>query len=118
MRPHRILASFKGSQTGIDSHEFEAGTVAILSESLAKAAIEVGLAKPYVEPPKAETKRQAAEIEPRELAEGETLEEGEIPEGGTAEAGEPVNPADLRETKVVKPAETKPAKATAKKAKP
>ncbi len=119
MKPYRILKRFSGNQTGYgETQYFEAGTVAQLSDSLAKTAIEAGLAEPYVEPLLAESESQATEIEPRELAEGETLQEGEIPEGGTAEAGEPVNPADLRETKVVNPAETKPAKAAAKKAKP
>lgn len=43
------------------------------------------------------------EVQPRELAEGEMLEEGELPDGSTA------HPADDRETKVTGPEETKPA---------
>lgn len=39
MNPYRILVTFNGSQTGLDCHEFVAGTTAMLSDDLAAVAL-------------------------------------------------------------------------------
>ncbi len=49
MKPHRILKSFKGSQTGHDHHEFTAGTEAHLSHDLAAIVVKAGWAEPVGE---------------------------------------------------------------------
>lgn len=49
MKPHRILKSFKGSQTGNDTHNFEAGKIAHLSDSLAAIVVKAGWAEEYIE---------------------------------------------------------------------
>lgn len=118
MKQYLILQSFTGSQNGIDSENFVAGTTRNLSNSLVQAL--GGTASGYVkeaEVAAAEIAKAPAaladavkgaiaetEIQPRELAEGEMLEEGDLPEGAT------VKLAEDRETKVVEPEETKPAK--------
>lgn len=53
MKPHKILKSFPGSQTGNDHHHFEAGTIASLSDDLAAIAVKEGWAEPHVEEQKA-----------------------------------------------------------------
>ncbi|WP_020471471.1 hypothetical protein [Zavarzinella formosa] len=75
MKPHRILKSFKGSQTGNDHQHFEAGATEHLSDDLAAIAVREGWAEPHHK-----------EIKPRELAEGEILESGELP--GDTDTGE------------------------------
>ena len=50
MKPHRILKSFPGSQTGHDHHHFEKGTVAHLSDSLAEIVVKEGWAKAVEDP--------------------------------------------------------------------
>lgn len=116
MKTYLILRSFHGSQNGIDSESFEAGTTRSLSDSLVAAL--GGVASGYVKesgaaaaeianvpPVLAEPVLDAiAGIEPRELAEGEMLVEGEAPDI-----------ADDRETKVTGPEETKPDKKKGKK---
>ncbi len=111
MREYLILRSFTGSQNGIDSESFEAGATRELSDSLVAAlggtnggfvkeaghaATEIANAPLAL----ADAVLDAiAGIEPRELADGEMLEEGDLPEL-----------AEDRETKVTGPEETKPAK--------
>jgi hypothetical protein len=114
MKQHLILKDCTGSQSGHDYHAFTAGTTAELSDDLARAFVAEGWAKPVAEaagdiakapPALAEAVLEAvaeAEIQPRELA------EGDLPEGSEAA---PVNPAEIRETKVDGPEETKPARA-------
>ena len=46
MKPHRILKSFTGSQTGHDSDSFVEGTERLLSPSLAKIVVGEGWAEP------------------------------------------------------------------------
>lgn len=48
MKPHKILKSFPGSQTGNDYHHFEEGTVEPLSNDLAAIAVKEGWAKLHV----------------------------------------------------------------------
>ncbi len=124
MKAYLILRSFNGSQDGIVSESFEAGTTKRLSDSLVRAL--GGTASGFVKEADAAAAEIAnapadladavresiaeAELQPRELADGEMLEEGKLPDGATVTEGERINPADLRETKVVEPAETKPMK--------
>ncbi|MBP3955403.1 hypothetical protein J8F10_08930 [Gemmata sp. G18] len=124
MKEYLILKDFTGSQTGIDTDSFIAGTTRKLSDPLAtalggpaggfikaagEAAAEIAKAPPVL----SDAVKKAiadAELQPRELAEGETLTEADLPEGSPLKRGASVNPAELRETKVTGPAETKPAK--------
>jgi len=46
MKPHRILKTFKGSQTGNDHHAFLEGDEKPLSASLAAIVVPLGWAKP------------------------------------------------------------------------
>ncbi|MBP3958347.1 hypothetical protein J8F10_24120 [Gemmata sp. G18] len=80
MKNYRILKSFKGSQTGHDCHEFEAGTEARLSDSLAEVVVKEGWAELIAPVPEPEPEIEA------------------------------VVDAEARETKVIKPEETKPVK--------
>ncbi len=86
MKPHTILKSFNGSQTGHDFQQFQAGSVADLSRDLAAIAVKEGWAEPYatggIVPP------------------SKPLLVGEVPSESTI-------PAENRETKVVGPEETK-----------
>jgi hypothetical protein len=58
MKPYHILHDFRGSQTGLDSHEFTAGTTADLSDALAAVAVGEGWAEPA--PPDLPVGRAAA----------------------------------------------------------
>jgi hypothetical protein len=86
MKPHRILTSFKGNQTGIgETEEFEAGTVRDLSDHLAENVVRAGWAEP--------------------LATGDVAPEPDsLPFVGETP------PEQTRETKVTGPQETKPEK--------
>lgn len=64
MKPHRILKSFKGSQTGHDHHHFAEGTEADLSDDLAAVVVKAGWAEPIEDP-----------VEPEELDEETVVEE-------------------------------------------
>lgn len=126
MKQHLILKNFTGSQTGLDFHNFVAGSTVGLSDSLAAHAVPLGWAKPVSEA--AEDIRNApadlagavleaiaeTELQPRELAEGEMLEEGDLPEGSPIVSSEPTELAESHETKVTGPAETKPKKPLSK----
>lgn len=122
MKAYLILRSFTGSQNGIDSESFEAGTTRDLCDSLVRAlggatsgyvkeagaaAAEIAKAPSALAEPVLDV---IAGIQPRELAEGEKLEAADLPEGSPLQQGDRVNPAELRETKVTGPTETKPAK--------
>jgi hypothetical protein len=90
MKPYRILKDFNGSQTGIDFHSFEAGTVANLSDSLAEVVLKEGLVEPVAADGK-KSSPQAASRETKVIAPAET---------------KPVTPAET--PKEPAPAETKP----------
>lgn len=45
MKPYLILKTFRGSQTGTDSHEFLEGTTRELSDSLATTVLKEGWVK-------------------------------------------------------------------------
>ena len=97
MKSYLILKSFTGSQNGIDSESFVAGTTRHLSDSLVAAL--GGPAGGVIKP----AEQAAAEIAkaPHALAEAvlESIEDAETPPDPNA-----------RETKVTGPEETKPAK--------
>ena len=63
MKPHRIHKSFRGSQDGINTEHFEAGTVRNLSPSLAAIVVKEGWADAHSS--KAED-RETKVIEPEE----------------------------------------------------
>jgi hypothetical protein len=60
MKPHRIIKSFPGSQTGNDHHFFEQGTVRLLSDDLAAIVVKAGWAEPHED-------RDTKVIEPEEI---------------------------------------------------
>lgn len=93
MKQHHILISFNGSQTGADECQFEAGTTAALSDSLAAVVVPEGWAEP---------------VAPDVLAGGPHPKLIETPEA-------PNELVEHRETKVTGPTETKPAAPTGKK---
>lgn len=114
MKQYLILKDFNGSNTGHDFNRFTAGTVAKLSDDLARAAMAEGWAK------EAEVAAMEIAQAPADLA-GPVLEaladaviglDGPVPEGDLER--DIANPAELRETKVVEPEETKPAKPLSK----
>jgi len=50
MKPHKILKTFKGTQTGHgDGETFEEGTVRDLSKHLAEVVVPAGFAEPVIE---------------------------------------------------------------------
>lgn len=95
MKEYLILKDFTGSQTGLDTDEFIAGTTRKLSDSLVQAL--GGTASGYLKEPGKAAKDIAAA--PKELADA-VLDTIADPES--------------RETKVTGPAETKPAKPLSK----
>lgn len=97
MKQHAILKQFKGSNDGLVTELFEAGTVAKLSDELAAVAVSQGWAEP-------------AEQFADKLATVEGLPHP-IPDGNLAE--DLANPHVI-ETKVSQPEETKPAKPLSK----
>lgn len=119
MKPYLILKSFTGSQDGITSEAFEAGTTRPLPESLVRAL--GGPNGGYIR----EAEQAAKEISaaPHELAVAvqDAIIEAEHPATASVDTSKPEeersdpNPADSRETKVVQPEETKPATPAAKK---
>ena len=60
MKPHRILKTFKGSQTGHDHHAFVEGTTRDLSDSLAAIVVKEGWAEPSDEVHQAAKPRKSA----------------------------------------------------------
>lgn len=61
MTPHKILKPFHGSQTGLDFHSFEEGSVAHLSDDLAAIAVSEGWAEPVTA-----QSRETKVVEPEE----------------------------------------------------
>ena len=78
MKPHTILKTFKGSQTGHDHHEFVAGTVADLSRDLAAIAVKQGWAEPVIDTVLLESVAAPIKGLPHPIPEGDVSEVGEI----------------------------------------
>lgn len=91
MKHYRILKAFNGSQTGNDFASFEAGSVALLSDDLARIALKEGWAELALPAETMKPSRVEDDVKPL--------------------------PVEVREIKVVEPEETKPAKPFAKKKK-
>jgi hypothetical protein len=105
MKPHLILNDFTGSQTGLDFHQFAAGTTARLSDDLAAQAVAQGWAKEVVD---------LADVVVDVTGRDRPVPEGELDEVLAIEGDDKPLLAENRETKVIEPAETKPAKPLAK----
>jgi hypothetical protein len=72
MKPHKILKTFPGSQTGHDHDVFEKGTVRDLSDGLAEVVVKAGWAVPHVE-----DGEEASENAADTSEEGDQHDEGE-----------------------------------------
>lgn len=96
MKPHRILKTFPGSQTGHDHHVFEKGSVRDLSDDLAAIAVKEGWAEPH---------DHALELP----AMAALLEAAELPDGATAVEEKSAGAAPENKMKKAAPANKKKA---------
>ena len=61
MKEYNILKDFKGSQNHHDHHQFKAGTVAELSDSLAEVALKAGFACEIEQPTESDEPEEATD---------------------------------------------------------
>jgi len=95
MKTYKMLSTRTGSRDGLKVETFNKGETYPLNPDLAEQFYHLGAVE------------EVSGIQPRELADGETLTEGDLPANAKVKKGAAVNPADLRDTKVTGPTETK-----------